>query len=215
MDQALTKTSSSDIMDWRAKSQSRSRSRPPDYMDWRAQSRSRSRAPDFRVRAPSLSNVEVNTASATANLSRFFGDSGVPASIAESPPAPAESQTDDLFAAFLHSFDNSTKPAPQEERDLTSTSLQSSGLSGLTEARGHTEPEGMLDNQPNLAEIESTLNQLINMQSSSGSNSNTTSPQRTSPLSQSVSSTDDKPSLAQQHLKHLMGNVSSQACSAK
>lgn len=50
-------------MDWRAKSQSRSRSRAPEAMDWRAQSRSRSRAP-----------AAVDATIATANFSRFYGD---------------------------------------------------------------------------------------------------------------------------------------------
>lgn len=58
-------------MDWRAKSQSRSRSRAPDTMDWRAQSRSRSRAPDFRV---AVAPPTVDVATATANFSRFYGD---------------------------------------------------------------------------------------------------------------------------------------------
>lgn len=41
-------------------------------MDWRAQSRSRSRAPDFRV---SAAPPTVDVATATANFSRFYGDS--------------------------------------------------------------------------------------------------------------------------------------------
>ena len=64
-------------MDWRAKSQSRSRSRAPDaMMDWRAQSRSRSRAPAFRVPLPLAPVSTYDNASAQHLGSRFFGDTG-------------------------------------------------------------------------------------------------------------------------------------------
>lgn len=75
-------------MDWRAKSQSRSRSRLPDkaMMDWRAQSRSRSRAPDFRlagVALPPVASYDMATAQLNLNApSRFYGDHGIiPASL--------------------------------------------------------------------------------------------------------------------------------------
>lgn len=76
----------SDFMDWRAKSQSRSRSHAPDTMDWRAQSRSRSRAPDFRV---SVAPPTVDIATATANFSRYYGDGSASAAPIVSSPAPA------------------------------------------------------------------------------------------------------------------------------
>lgn len=72
-------------MDWRAKSQSRSRSRAPEAsMDWRAQSRSRSRAPIFRAPVPLAPLASYDTASAQHISSRFFGDrGGVPITPAE------------------------------------------------------------------------------------------------------------------------------------
>ncbi|GAA6000016.1 hypothetical protein JCM10207_006014 [Rhodosporidiobolus poonsookiae] len=73
-----------EMMDWRAMSKSRSRSRAPDTMDWRAASRSRSRAPDFRV---SVAPPAVDSTNALANFSRFFNDSGMP-SVTEMPPLP-------------------------------------------------------------------------------------------------------------------------------
>lgn len=84
-------------MDWRAKSQSRSRSRAPDTMDWRAQSRSRSRAPDFRV---AVAPPAVDAATATANFSRFYGDgSGSSTPTVATSTAPSSSSTPTSGAA--------------------------------------------------------------------------------------------------------------------
>ncbi|BGP55689.1 Sodium- and chloride-dependent GABA transporter 1 [Rhodotorula sphaerocarpa] len=74
-----------DVMDWRALSKSRSRSRAPDMMDWRGQSRSRSRAPDFRVAA---APPAVDSTNAMANFSRFFNDASLPSPIPEQDGSP-------------------------------------------------------------------------------------------------------------------------------
>ncbi|GAA5983190.1 hypothetical protein JCM10908_000189 [Rhodotorula pacifica] len=78
-----------DIMDWRALSKSRSRSRAPDMMDWRGQSRSRSRAPDFRV---SAAPPAVDSTNAVANFSRFFDNASLPSPILEQDGSPLGSQ---------------------------------------------------------------------------------------------------------------------------
>ena len=148
-------------MDWRAKSVSRSRSRAPGdmSMDWRAQSRSRSRAPDFRVRPPSLSRPEAS--SATAQVSRFHGDTG------GAVASPTEDHSLQSLASSLGllspnavggaaGFDGST---------LDYSTASSSTFAFPPDAQSPQDPT----TNPNLAEIENTLNQLITLQSLSAS----------------------------------------------
>ncbi|GAA5820530.1 hypothetical protein JCM11251_003033 [Rhodosporidiobolus azoricus] len=88
-----------DMMDWRAMSKSRSRSRAPDMMDWRGASRSRSRAPTSRT---SVALPTIDSTPAVGNFSRFFNDSGIPSPINEMPPPPLPSS---------HTASSSTAPA--------------------------------------------------------------------------------------------------------
>jgi hypothetical protein len=211
-------------MDWRALSKSRSRSRAPDMMDWRAQSRSRSRAPELRT---SMAPPAIDSTPATANFSRFFGDSGVPSSstVSTEMPPPALPSTSSASASQTRpAVEPLSMPALPEDNSAALAELASSlGLSpqdqaqlfGSASARldGHslmdlpsptnglisppTEtsrlaspgplsphtnstfafPDSTKGVDPNLAAIESALNQLINLQSLASSPSSAPSPQ--------------------------------------
>ncbi|GAA5978088.1 hypothetical protein JCM5350_007391 [Sporobolomyces pararoseus] len=211
-----------EAMDWRALSKSRSRSRAPDMMDWRAQSRSRSRAPELRT---SMAPPTVDSTPATANFSRFFGDSGVPSSSisAEMPPPPLPSTSSASTSQPRTAVEPLSMPSLPEDNSAALAELASSlGLSpqdqaqlfGSASARldGHslmdlpsptnglisppTEtgplaspgplsprttstfafPDSNKGVDPNLAAIESALNQLINLQSLASSPSAAPSP---------------------------------------
>ncbi|GAA5872191.1 hypothetical protein JCM3774_002289 [Rhodotorula dairenensis] len=195
-----------DIMDWRALSKSRSRSRAPDMMDWRGQSRSRSRAPDFRV---SAAPPAIDSTNAVANFSRFFNDSSLPSPILEQDGSPLGSQftapqdavaingaATDLTAAqdansqALAELATSLGLSPQDQAalfgsaaarfdghgmlELPSPSSMAAGTSGTTSASAATTPHAFAfpstapspdgaGPDPNLAAIESTLNQLISL----------------------------------------------------
>lgn len=209
-------------MDWRAKSQSRSRSRMPDaMMDWRAQSRSRSRAPDFRLSAAPLPPV-ASFDSATAQIhslpsntlptatapSRFFGDRGG-ISIPQTP-IDEKDQFDLAVSLGLASggvYLNQVGPYVTDELDFSL---------GITTGGGSTAATS------NLSSIEDTINHLINLQ---------TAPS-VSPASSSSWSTHDRrvssetpygflptkgpnkgnegfayPSLAQQQLQQVVNQV--------
>lgn len=161
-------------MDWRAKSQSRSRSRADmGGMDWRAQSRSRSRAPDFRApRPPSLANVEVS--SVTAQFSRFHNDTG---GVVASPPAEDVLSLAASLGLSPDFLDNTAASFP------SSTALDPfASPSPFSFPSDSQSPEGA-SNHPNLTAIENTLNQLISLQSLAGSTprSTSSSPWPTSP----------------------------------
>ena len=216
-----------ETMDWRALSKSRSRSRAPDMMDWRAQSRSRSRAPEFRT---SMAPPAVDSTPATANFSRFFGDSGVPSSTSSSsskemppPPrpststAPSSDQTRPSIApltiptvpedsaAALAELASSLGLSPQDQAQLfgsasarfdghslmdlpsptnglisppTGTNrLASPGPLSPPQSTFAFQQANTSEADPNLAAIESALNQLINLQTLASSPSSTSSPQ--------------------------------------
>lgn len=134
-----------DFMDWRAKSQSRSRSRAPDAaMDWRAQSRSRSRAPAFRTPMP-----PPETFPATAHVSRFHSDTSssgenavfnLAASLGLGPPS------DSLSGAY--GFEGS-----KSEPESTPPSFSFP-----------PDPSSPEPADPNLTAIADTLNELISLQ---------------------------------------------------
>jgi hypothetical protein len=146
---------SRELMDWRAKSQSRSRSRLPDaMMDWRAQSRSRSRAPDFRIPPvplpPVASYDSVNAqltklpvAAAPTTTSRFYGDHG-----GLSPEGAVEEEGHFDLAASLGL-------APGEYSTTYGEELDFSLLSAKTTAGPKIE-----ENASNLSSIENILSTL-------------------------------------------------------
>lgn len=144
-------------MDWRAKSQSRSRSRAPDVaMDWRAASRSRSRAPDFRVaRPPSLSGVEVS--SATAQLSRFHNDSG--------GRVTATEEDDKNRISFAESLGLSPGPDFFASPGVNGTPLDYGSSPPMFGFPPDSQSPEAPTTDPNLTAIEDTLNQLITLQS--------------------------------------------------
>lgn len=147
----------SDGMDWRAKSQSRSRSRAPDAtMDWRAQSRSRSRAPIFRAPVPLAPLASFDTVSAQHITSRFYGDRGGIAT-------PAEEKAEFDLAASL-----GLGPGGFSTNDEFDAFPSVSGVSPsfASDADGTTS---------NLTAIEDTLNHLISLQTLVGSPASGTS----------------------------------------
>ncbi|KDE08866.1 hypothetical protein MVLG_00964 [Microbotryum lychnidis-dioicae p1A1 Lamole] len=176
-----------DFMDWRAKSQSRSRSRAPDAMDWRAASRSRSRAPDFRV---SVAPPTVDSATATANFSRFYGDStpisnppGAQTAHVQLAASLGLSATDDMFSSFdLSSTDfggshgspaapsNPSAPAIPISGTSTVSATTSNSLNSGSQFSFAAGSGGNPAASANLSAIESTLNQLIDLHSLSNSN---------------------------------------------
>ncbi|KAL8293713.1 hypothetical protein RQP46_000414 [Phenoliferia psychrophenolica] len=146
-------------------------------MDWRAQSRSRSRlrAP---VAPPTLSAPEVTTTPVTANLSRFYGDAGsstidtvhqdFAASLGLSP-------NDDLFGPS-NGFDPHALDYSQQHRapsvlspsyGNSPPSLNPVSPSAFAFPADPASPPGTTaaNTDANLAAIESTLNQLISLQS--------------------------------------------------
>ncbi|SCV71909.1 BQ2448_4603 [Microbotryum intermedium] len=180
-----------DFMDWRAKSQSRSRSRAPDAMDWRAASRSRSRAPDFRV---SVAPPTVDSATATANFSRYYGDnsqvsnsSGTQTAHVQLAASLGLSATDDMFTTFdLSSTDfggshgspaaPSNPSAPAIPISGTSSTVSATTSNSLNLGSQFSFAAGSGGNpaaSANLSAIESTLNQLIDLHSMSNSNHST------------------------------------------
>lgn len=145
-------------MDWRAKSQSRSRSRAPDVaMDWRAASRSRSRAPDFRVaRPPSLSGVEVS--SATAQLSRFHNDTGGRVTATEEDDKSRISFAESLGLSPGADFFASPP-------GVNGTPLDYGSSPPMFAFPPDSQNPEAPTTDPNLSAIEETLNQLITLQS--------------------------------------------------
>ncbi|SCZ88686.1 BZ3500_MvSof-1268-A1-R1_Chr2-1g04571 [Microbotryum saponariae] len=176
-----------DFMDWRAKSQSRSRSRAPDAMDWRAASRSRSRAPDFRV---SVAPPTVDSATATANFSRFYGDNtpvsnppGAQTAHVQLAASLGLSATDDMFSSFdLSSTDfGGSQGSPAAPSNPSAPAIPISGTSTVSATTSNSLNSGSQFSfaagsggnpaaSANLSAIESTLNQLIDLQSLSNSN---------------------------------------------
>lgn len=202
-------------MDWRAKSQSRSRSRLPDaMMDWRAQSRSRSRAP---VPLPPLASYDSVTAQlnhlpavlSAASTSRFYGDHG--------GLSPEEAREDDSHfdLAYLGLSPGGEYSTPYAD-DFDYSLLASKSTTVV--------PKAEEENTTNLSSIENTLNQLIGLQPPS-STSGTLSPlpwtvvdsgisngteQQTAPYSYKLNKAAPAEgySLAQQQLQQLVNQVS-------
>jgi GATA-binding protein len=168
-------------MDWRAKSQSRSRSRAPEAMDWRAQSRSRSRAPDFRV---SVAPPTVDATTATANFSRFYGDNSSTTTSTITGSHDSRSAHVQLAASLGLSLnadmyntigDFSNGASPDYSTAGAGAGAGPVGSQSFAFPPGPASPDTTAD--PNLAAIENTLNQLISLQSlAAASNSQTTSP---------------------------------------
>lgn len=177
-------------MDWRAKSQSRSRSRAPgeSMMDWRAQSRSRSRAPAFRTPMP-----PPEVFPAVAHASRFRSDSTTSTTtINESAVLTLAaslglSPNNDLFGNSNGGFDGSGLLGETHSNSTSTTTSSSStnkvdaNISSSSSINGafsfpadHSSPD---PSDPNLVAIEDTLNHLISLQSIA-----------TSPQSQSIPS---------------------------
>ncbi|KAK4704931.1 hypothetical protein P7C70_g1272, partial [Phenoliferia sp. Uapishka_3] len=199
-----------DFMDWRAKSQSRSRSRAPDMaMDWRAPSRSRSRlrAP---VAPPTLSAPTITTVPVTASLSRFFGDSG---SVADTRDTRLDNVQEDLAASLGLSTTTglfgSASDFNSQSLDFTQTrntpSVQSPSSYGASPGKFNavsppafnfpeaSSPAGTTANtDANLAAIESTLNQLISLQSIAATSPHPPSPwlHSSSPITRSPAKTN-------------------------
>ncbi|KAM0791317.1 hypothetical protein ACM66B_005789 [Microbotryomycetes sp. NB124-2] len=163
-----------DFMDWRAKSKSRSRSRAPDTMDWRAQSRSRSRAPEMRVTAAAPA---IDATIATANFSRFYGDGSTASQTAVS--SSKQSSDKDAHAQLSASLGL----APSDQANAEQSSAVNFAPASRTIAAPMTtavsppfafgtKPLSSSNNSGNdskLAAIESTMNQLISLQSRVGS----------------------------------------------
>ncbi|GAA5874535.1 hypothetical protein JCM16303_002897 [Sporobolomyces ruberrimus] len=148
-------------MDWRALSKSRSRSRAPDMMDWRAQSRSRSRAPEFRT---SMAPPTVDSTPATANFSRFFGDSGVPpstSSSSEMPPPPLPTTSSSTAVRSRPTVESLAIPAAPEDNSAALAELASSlGLSPQDQAQLFGSASARLDGH-SLMDLPSPTNGLI------------------------------------------------------
>ena len=153
-----------DGMDWRAKSQSRSRSRAPDLMDWRGASRSRSRAPDLRVTAIPPT---VDSTAATANFARFsYGHTGALGSMG--PPSRNRNDTGARTIAEVQAALAMSQAEEQRKADaaaVTAAAVAAGAPGGPAFTFNNGSDAGKTGPDPNLAAIESTLNQLISLQS--------------------------------------------------
>ncbi|KAK4054512.1 Sodium- and chloride-dependent GABA transporter 1 [Microbotryomycetes sp. JL201] len=212
-----------DFMDWRAKSKSRSRSRAPDTMDWRAQSRSRSRAPDLRV---SVAAPAIDATIATANFSRFYGDGSSASQSAVSAKQASDKNAHAQLSASLglSSPDQGTTESSAVNFAPASRTVAAPMSAAVSPPFAFgTKPLSSSNsgNESKLAAIESTMNQLISLQSkvSSAKRPSTTSlsstigsPNQSSTAASSVSSQATKKgslsqsayaALAQQQLQQL------------
>lgn len=147
-------------------------------MDWRAQSRSRSRlrAP---VAPPTLSMPEVTTTPVTANLSRFYGDAGSSTNDTVHQDFAASlglSSHADMFGSSSgfdpNSLDFTQLRGAPTTQSPTSYGASPPSFSGAASPSAFAFPDAAsppgsttASTDANLAAIESTLNQLISLQS--------------------------------------------------
>lgn len=155
-------------MDWRAKSKSRSRSRGPTAMDWRAQSRSRSRAPDFRV---AVAPPTVDTSFATASF--YHHSHSTPATVLEERESPRDPDVESEASGGAGGLDFFASPPPTTSANSTTSFSSYDAPAPQTQPQSFSFPPDVASplgagspaaNDPNLAAIENTLNQLISLQ---------------------------------------------------